>query len=311
MIPDEEVIVTLSHGGYIKAQSSDTYQAQKRGGRGKSSTKMKEEDFIDKIWVANTHDTLLCFSSKGKLYWLKVYRVPIASRGSKGKPMVNLLPLDDGERISTVLPIREFDDNSFVFMATSNGTVKKTPLSMFSKPRSSGIIAIGLKDDYLIDAAITKGDNEVLLVASNGKAIKFNEKDVRPMGRTAHGVRGIRIKGDYQVIALSIVNDDLLLTATENGYGKRTSIEEFSVQKRGGQGVIAIKTSERNGLTIGALQVGVEDEIMLISSNGILIRTPVDGISIVGRNTQGVTLIKLTEDQKLVGLAKIIAIEEE
>jgi DNA gyrase subunit A len=225
--------------------------------------------------------------------------------------MVNLLPLDDGERISTVLPIREFDDNSFVFMATSNGTVKKTPLSMFSKPRSSGIIAIGLKDDYLIDAAITKGDNEVLLVASNGKAIKFNEKDVRPMGRTAHGVRGIRIKGDYQVIALSIVNDNLLLTATENGYGKRTSIDEFSVQKRGGQGVIAIKTSERNGLTIGALQVGLEDEIMLISSNGILIRTPVDGISIVGRNTQGVTLIKLTDDQKLVGLAKIIAIEEE
>ena len=311
LIPDEEVIVTLSHSGYIKAQSSDTYQAQKRGGRGKSSTKMKEEDFIDKIWVANTHDTLLCFSSKGKLYWLKVYRVPIASRGAKGKPMVNLLPLDDGERISTVLPIREFDDNSFVFMATSNGTVKKTPLSMFSKPRSSGIIAIGLKDDYLIDAAITKGDNEVLLVASNGKAIKFNEKDVRPMGRTAHGVRGIRIKGDYQVIALSIVNDNLLLTATENGYGKRTSIDEFSVQKRGGQGVIAIKTSERNGLTIGALQVGAEDEIMLISSNGILIRTPVDGISIVGRNTQGVTLIKLTDDQKLVGLAKIIAIEEE
>ena len=294
LIPDEEVVVTLSHSGYIKSQSSDTYQAQKRGGRGKSSTKMKDEDFIDKIWVANTHDTLLCFSSKGKLYWLKVYQVPMASRGARGKPIINLLPLEDGEKISTVLPIRKFDDDSFVFMATSDGTVKKTPLKLFSKPRSSGIIAINLKDDYLIDAAITNGKKEVLLVASNGKAIKFNENDVRAMGRTAHGVRGMRLKDDHKVIALSIVNEDLLLTATENGYGKRTSINEFSTQRRGGQGVIAIKTSERNGLTIGAIQVSDDDEIMLISSNGVLIRTPVDGISIVGRNTQGVTLIKLS-----------------
>ena len=311
LIPDEEVVVTLSHSGYIKSQSSDTYQAQKRGGRGKSSTKMKDEDFIDKIWVANTHDTLLCFSSKGKLYWLKVYQVPMASRGARGKPIINLLPLEDGEKISTVLPIRKFDDDSFVFMATSDGTVKKTPLKLFSKPRSSGIIAINLKDDYLIDAAITNGKKEVLLVASNGKAIKFNENDVRAMGRTAHGVRGMRLKDDHKVIALSIVNEDLLLTATENGYGKRTSINEFSTQRRGGQGVIAIKTSERNGLTIGAIQVSDDDEIMLISSNGILIRTPVDGISIVGRNTQGVTLIKLVDEQKLVGLAKIISIDEE
>ena len=311
LIPDEEVVVTLSHSGYIKSQSSDTYQAQKRGGRGKSSTKMKDEDFIDKIWVANTHDTLLCFSSKGKLYWLKVYQVPIASRGARGKPIINLLPLEDGEKISTVLPIRKFDDDSFVFMATSDGTVKKTPLKLFSKPRSSGIIAINLKDDYLIDAAITNGKKEVLLVASNGKAIKFNENDVRAMGRTAHGVRGMRLKDDHKVIALSIVNEDLLLTATENGYGKRTSINEFSTQRRGGQGVIAIKTSERNGLTIGAIQVSDDDEIMLISSNGVLIRTPVDGISIVGRNTQGVTLIKLVDEQKLVGLAKIISIDEE
>ena len=235
----------------------------------------------------------------------------MASRGARGKPIINLLPLEEGERISTVLPIREFDDDSFVFMATSDGTVKKTPLKLFSKPRSSGIIAINLKDDYLIDAAITNGKKEVLLVASNGKAIKFNENDVRAMGRTAHGVRGMRLKDDHKVIALSIVNEDLLLTATENGYGKRTSIKEFSTQRRGGQGVIAIKTSDRNGLTIGAIQVSDDDEIMLISSNGVLIRTPVDGISIVGRNTQGVTLIKLVDEQKLVGLAKIISIDEE
>ena len=310
LIPDEEVIVTLSHGGYIKAQSSDTYQAQKRGGRGRSATKMKDEDFIDKLFVANTHDTLLCFSSKGKIYWIKVYRVPQASRGARGKPIINLLPLDDDERISAVLPIREFTEDAYVFMATSNGTVKKTPLKMFSRPRSNGIIAIGLKGDDLIDVAITNGENEVLLVANNGKAIKFNEKDVRATGRTASGVRGIRLKKDFRVIALCIVNDGLLLTATENGYGKRTKINQFSTQKRGGQGVIAIKTSDRNGLTVGALQVDEGDEIMLISSNGTLVRTPVEGISIVGRNTQGVTLIRLVDDQKLVGLAGIEAIED-
>jgi DNA gyrase subunit A len=309
LIPDEEVIVTLSHSGYIKAQSSDVYQAQKRGGRGRSATKMKDEDFIDKLFVANTHDTLLCFSSKGKIYWIKVYRVPLASRGARGKPIINLLPLEEGERISAVLPIREFTGDAFVFMATSNGTVKKTPLKMFSRPRSNGIIAISLKDDDLIDVAITDGNNEVLLVANNGKAIKFDEADVRPTGRTASGVRGIRLKSDYRVIALCIVNDGLLLTATENGYGKRTKIEEFSTQKRGGQGVIAIKTSDRNGLTVGALQVSEDDEIMLISSNGTLVRTPVEGISVVGRNTQGVTLIRLVDDQKLVGLAGIEAIE--
>ena len=311
LIPDEEVIVTLSHSGYIKAQSSDTYQAQKRGGRGRSATKMKDEDFIDKLFVANTHDTLLCFSSKGKIYWIKVYRVPQASRGARGKPIINLLPLEEGERISAVLPIREFTEDSYVFMATSNGTVKKTPLTMFSKPRSTGIIAIGLKGDDLIDVAITNGENEVLLVANNGKAIKFNEKDVRPTGRTASGVRGIRLKKDYRVIALCIVNDGLVLTTTENGFGKRTKIDEFNTQNRGGQGVIAIKTSERNGLTVGALQVNDEDEIMLISSNGTLVRTPVEGISIVGRNTQGVTLIRLIDDQKLVGLARIEAIEQD
>jgi DNA gyrase subunit A len=311
LIPDEEVIVTLSHGGYIKAQSSDTYQAQKRGGRGRSATKMKDEDFIDKLFVANTHDTLLCFSSKGKIYWIKVYRVPQASRGARGKPIINLLPLDDDERISAVLPIREFTEDAYVFMATSNGTVKKTPLKMFSRPRSNGIIAIGLKGDDLIDVAITNGENEVLLVANNGKAIKFNEKDVRATGRTASGVRGIRLKKDFRVIALCIVNDGLLLTATENGYGKRTKINQFSTQKRGGQGVIAIKTSDRNGLTVGALQVDEGDEIMLISSNGTLVRTPVVGISIVGRNTQGVTLIRLIDDQKLVGLAGIEAIEDD
>jgi len=311
LIPSEEVVVTLSHGGYAKAQPIDVYQAQKRGGRGRSATKVKDEDFIDNLFIANTHDTILCFSSRGKMYWLKVYQVPQASRGSRGKPIVNLLPLEAGERINAVLPIREYTEDSYVFMATSGGTVKKTPLTQFSRPRSNGIIAIDLRDDTLVDVAITDGEAEILLVASSGKSIRFKESDVRPMGRGAAGVRGIKLPPDHEVIALSIIDDGLILTATENGYGKRTSVDDFPVQGRGGQGVIAIQTSERNGRTVGAAQVRDEDEIMLISSNGTLVRTPVDDISIQGRNTQGVRLIRVESEQRLVGVARIVSIEEE
>ncbi|HEY5643759.1 MAG TPA: DNA gyrase subunit A, partial [Woeseiaceae bacterium] len=254
LIPEEEVVVTLSHGGYAKAQPIGDYQAQKRGGRGRSATKVKDEDFIDKLFVANTHDTILCFSSRGKMYWLKVYQVPQASRGSRGKPIVNLLPLEEGERINAVLPIRDYEDGHFVFMATSGGTVKKTPLSQFSRPRASGIIAVDLRgEDKLVDVAITDGNAEILLVASHGKAIRFKEADVRPMGRGAAGVRGIKLPDGHEVIGLTIIRDGLILTATENGYGKRTPVEDFPVQGRGGQGVIAIQTTDRNGNTVGAI----------------------------------------------------------
>ncbi|MCH8302553.1 MAG: DNA gyrase subunit A [Proteobacteria bacterium] len=312
LIPEEEVVVTLSHGGYVKAQPIDAYQAQRRGGRGRSAAKVKDEDFIDKLFVANTHDTILCFSSRGKMYWLKVYRVPQASRGSRGKPIVNLLPLGEGERINAILPIREFDADNFVFMATSAGTVKKTPLNLFSRPRSSGIIAIDLRhDDKLVDVAITDGQQEIMLVASHGKAIRFKEEDVRPMGRGAAGVRGIKLPQGHEVIALSIVGDGMLLSATENGFGKRTEINEFPIQGRGGQGVIAIQTTARNGRAVGAVQVHEDDEIMLISSSGTLVRTAVRDISIIGRNTQGVTLIRVASGQRLVGLATIESIEDE
>jgi DNA gyrase subunit A len=311
LIPEEEVVVTLSHGGYAKAQPIETYRAQRRGGRGRSATKVKDEDFIDKLFVANTHDTILCFSSRGKMYWLKVYQVPQASRGARGKPIVNLLPLSAGERINAILPIREFNADNFVFMATSGGTVKKTPLSLFSRPRSSGIIAIDLRNgDKLVDVAITDGKQEIMLVASHGKAIRFKEEDVRPMGRGAAGVRGIKLPEGHEVIALTIVGDGMILSATENGFGKRTPIDEFPVQGRGGQGVIAIQTTARNGPTVGAVQVQDEDEIMLISSSGTLVRTAVSDISIIGRNTQGVTLIKVEEGQRLVGLARIQSIED-
>ena len=312
LIPPEEVVVTLSHGGYAKAQPTGDYQAQRRGGRGRSAAKVKDEDFIDKLFVANTHDTLLCFSSRGKMYWLKVYQVPQASRGARGKPIVNLLPLEADERINAVLPIREFNAGNFVFMATSAGTVKKTPLSLFSRPRATGIIAIDLRpDDRLVDVAITDGKQEIMLVASSGKAIRFSESDVRPMGRGAAGVRGIRLAPGHEVIALSIVSSGLLLSATEHGYGKRTAVDEFSLQGRGGQGVIAIQTSERNGRTVGALLVKDDDEIMLISSSGTLVRTPVSDISIIGRNTQGVRLIRLEAGQRLVGLARVESMADE
>ena len=309
LIEQQDVVVTLSHGGYAKAQPVTAYQAQRRGGRGKAATAMKEEDFVDKLFVANTHDTLLCFSSVGKMYWLKVYQLPQASRGSRGKPIVNLLPLQDEERITAVLPIHEFEENKFVFMTTAHGTVKKTSLEAFSRPRQAGIIAIELEaGDRLVGVDITDGHRQIILCSSGGKAIRFDENDVRPMGRTAAGVRGIRLPVSEEVISLIIVDEQgMVLTASQNGYGKRTQVEDFPIHGRGGQGVIALQISERNGQMVGALLVKPDDEIMLISSSGTLVRTPVGEISIQGRNTQGVRLIRLDEGDRLVGLERIVA----
>ncbi len=309
LIEQQDVVVTLSHGGYAKAQPVSAYQAQRRGGRGKAATSVKDEDFVDKLFVANTHDTLLCFSSAGKLYWLKVYQLPQASRGSRGKPIVNLLPLQEGERINAVLPIHEFEENKFVFMATAAGTVKKTSLEAFSRPRQAGIIAIELEPgDRLVAADITDGTKQIILCSSGGKAIRFDENDVRPMGRTAAGVRGIRLPEGEEVISLIILNEPgMILTASENGYGKLTPLEDFPVHGRGGQGVIALQTTERNGRMVGALQIKQDDEVMLISSSGTLVRTPVSEISVQGRNTQGVRLIRLDEGDRLVGLECIVA----
>jgi DNA gyrase subunit A len=307
LIPEEDLVVTLSRGGYAKAQPVADYQAQRRGGRGKAAARVKGEDFIDQLFVANSHDTLLCFSSRGKVYWLKVYQLPQAGRGSRGKPMVNLLPLEEDERINAVLPVQAFDEDKFVFMATSQGTVKKTSLASFSRPRSSGIIALDLRGgDFLVGAGITDGNSELMLFASSGKAIRFQESDVRPMGRSAAGVRGIRLAGPgEEVIALRVLQDGPILVATEHGYGKRTGLVDFPTQGRGGQGVIAVQTTDRNGRLVGALQVADDDEIMLISSGGTLVRTRVADVSVQGRNTQGVRLIRLDEGDRLVGLERI------
>ncbi len=312
LIPEEDVVVTLSHQGYAKAQSVSDYQVQKRGGRGRAATRVKEDDFVDKLFVANTHDTLLCFTSTGKVYWLKVYQVPRAGHGARGRPMVNLLPLEPEERINAVLPVRQFSDHNYIFMATSDGTVKKTSLDAFSRPRTAGIRAIELHEgDRLVDVAITDGDCDLMLCASSGKAIRFHESDVRPMGRTASGVRGIRLAEGHEVIALLIMGQGEVLTATENGFGKRTDASEFPVQGRGGQGVIAIQTSGRNGRMVGAIQVRDEDEIVLISSGGTLVRTPVADVSRQGRNTQGVRLIRIDENDRLVGLDRIVPVEDD
>ncbi|HET7587700.1 MAG TPA: DNA gyrase subunit A [Gammaproteobacteria bacterium] len=311
LIAEEDVVVTLSHEGYAKAQPVTAYRAQRRGGRGKSATSFKDEDFIDTLFVASTHDTILCFSSAGKVYWLKVYELPQASRGARGKPIVNLLPLGQDERITAVLPVREYAEDSFVFMATRNGTVKKTSLEQFSRPRSSGLIALDLREgDELVGVAITDGSKEVMLFASNGKAIHFRETDVRAMGRTAAGVRGIRLASDAVVNALIIVGDGDILTATENGYGKRTAASDYPMRGRGGQGVISIQTGGRNGQAIGAIQVVEEDEIMLISNGGTLVRTGVADISVLGRNTQGVRLIRLGENEQLVGIDRLVPVDE-
>jgi DNA gyrase subunit A len=306
LISPEEVVVTLSHGGYAKAQPVSDYQAQRRGGRGKAATIVKDEDFIDRLFVANTHDTLLCFSDRGKLYWLKVYQLPQASRGSRGKPIVNLLPLQEGERISAMLPIKEFEESKFVFMATSLGTVKKTSLALFSRPRASGIIAVALDSgDKLVGVAITDGGKDILLFTTAGKAIRFAEDEVRPMGREAAGVRGIKLAEEQRVNALIVAEPGYILTASENGFGKLTPLEEFPTHGRGGQGVIALQITDRNGRMVGALQVSMDDEVMLMSQSGVLVRTPVKEISVVGRNTQGVRLIRLEEGDQLSGLDRI------
>jgi DNA gyrase subunit A len=306
LITEEDMVVTMSHEGYVKSQPLSDYKAQRRGGRGKSATQTKEQDFVDKLIVANTHDTILCFSSLGKVYWLKVYQLPVASRAARGKPFVNLLPLEQGEKISAMLPIREFTDNKFIFMATSAGTVKKTPLKEFERQRTNGKIAIDLReDDTLVGVAVTDGQQNVLLFSSDGKAVCFNEEDVRSMGRTASGVRGIRLQEGQKVISLIIAAEGMVLNVTENGFGKRTKLEEFTCHKRGGQGLIAIQTTARNGAVVGAVLVNDHDEIMLITDGGTLVRTKVDGISVVGRNTQGVTIIKPDKNEKVIGVDRI------
>jgi DNA gyrase subunit A len=314
LITPEDVVVTLSHTGYVKSQPLAEYRAQRRGGRGKQAAATKEDDFIDKMFVANTHDYILCFSSRGRVYWLKVYEVPQGSRISRGKPIVNLFPLEEGEKINAILSVKEFDENHFIFMATAQGTVKKTALTEFSNPRKAGIIAINLDDgDYLIGAEVTHGTNDVVLVSDAGKAVWFDEEDVRPMGRATRGVRGMKLQAKQQVLSLLIAEDDkqTVLVATENGYGKRTVLADFRHSGRGTQGVIAIATSARNGKVVAAKLVSDEDEIMLITTGGVLIRTRVKEIRELGRATQGVTLINLGEGEKLSGLEKVVESDEE
>jgi len=310
LIEPQDVVVTLSHAGYAKSQPLTEYQTQRRGGRGTAATAVKDEDFVEKLFVAHTHDTVLCFSNRGKVYWLKVYELPQAGRGARGKPMVNLLPLEEREKINALLPVKQYDEQHFVFMATRAGTVKKTPLSAFSRPRTSGIIAVDLADnDQLVGVAITDGEREVILVSSGGKAIRFHENEVRHMGREATGVRGIRLAPGQDLIALIVVDEGHVLTASATGYGKLTPLADFPAHGRGGQGVIALQTSDRNGFTVAALQVKAGQEIMLISSTGTLVRTTVDGISVQGRNTQGVRLIRLDEGERLVGIEQVESLE--
>jgi DNA gyrase subunit A len=303
-----DMVVTLSHGGYVKAQPLADYRAQKRGGRGKQAAAIKDEDFVDHLFVANTHDYILCFSNRGRCYWLKVYEAPQGSRNSRGKPIVNLFPLEEGERINAVLPVKEFSDDKFIFMATRAGTVKKTPLSDFSNPRKAGIIAVDLlDDDYLIGVELTTGQSDIVLVSDAGKAVWFDEEDVRPMGRGARGVRGMKLQEGQTVISLLVAESDqqTVLVATENGFGKRTVLADFRHSGRGTQGVKAIADSERNGVVIGAKLVDDNDEVMLITTGGVLIRTRVAEIRGMGRATQGVTLIALDDGEKLAGLEKV------
>jgi len=319
LIAPEDVVVTLSHGGYMKAQKLDEYRAQKRGGRGKQAASTKEDDFVDNLFIANTHNYILCFSNRGRVYWLKVYEVPQGSRISRGKPIVNLLPLEDGEKINAVLPVSEFVEDKFVFFATADGTVKKTPLAQFANPRTKGIIAIALDEgDFLIGVALTDGKHDVMLFSDEGKAVRFDENDVRATGRDTRGVRGMNLAqgkkaGGGKVISLLVAENEQqsVLTATENGYGKRTPIAEYTRHGRGTQGMIAIQTSARNGKVVAATLVSTEDEIMLIGTNGVLIRTRVKEIREMSRSTQGVTLINLGKGDKLAGLSRIAEPEEE
>ncbi|MDR0244753.1 MAG: DNA gyrase subunit A [Burkholderia sp.] len=313
LITPQDMVVTMSHAGYVKSQPLSEYRAQKRGGRGKQATQMKEDDWIETLFIANTHDYILCFSNRGRVYWVKVYEVPQGSRNSRGRPIVNMFPLQEGEKINVVLPVKEFSADKFIFMATSLGTVKKTPLEAFSRPMKKGIIAVGLDDgDYLIGASITDGAHDVMLFSDSGKAVRFDENDVRPMGREARGVRGMQLEDGQQVIALLVAGSEeqTVLTATENGYGKRTPITEYTRHGRGTKGMIAIQTSERNGKVVAATLVDAEDQIMLITTAGVLIRTRVSEIREMGRATQGVTLISLDEGTKLSGLQQIAEAEE-
>ncbi len=312
LITEEDVVVTLSHQGYVKYQPISMYQAQRRGGKGKSATNVKEEDFIDKLVIASTHDTLMCFSNHGKLYWLKAYELPLASRISRGKPIINILPLAENESINAMLPVREYEEGKFVFMATKDGTVKKVPLPAFSRPRSSGIIAIDLDDnDRLVGVDITDGSKDIMLFSDAGKVILFDEKLIRPMGRTARGVRGIRLTASQSVISLVVAKTTgTILTATELGYGKRTDIEEYRITGRGGQGVISIQVNERNGAVVRAIQVDDVDEAMLITDQGTLVRFRVSDLSIIGRNTQGVRLINVASGERVVGMQRIEDIQD-
>jgi len=331
LITEEDVVVTLSHEGYVKYQVLSDYQAQRRGGKGKAATKMKDEDFIERLLIANTHDTILCFSNRGKLYWLKVYQLPLASRTARGRPIVNILPLDSDERITAILPVREYEDDKFIIMATASGTVKKTPLTAYSNQRANGIIALNLRDDdTLIGVDITNGENDIMLFSDAGKVVRFNEKlrdsetgevkvdpetgealyALRPMGRTATGVRGIRLEGDQKVVSLIVPKSDgAILTITENGYGKRTELAEYPAKSRATKGVVSIKVSDRNGPVVGAVQVEEQDEIMLITDNGTLVRTRVSEVSIIGRNTQGVRIIRTAKDEHVVALQRIDEVE--
>ncbi|HKX58004.1 MAG TPA: DNA gyrase subunit A [Steroidobacteraceae bacterium] len=306
LIERQDLVVTLSHAGYAKTQPVTDYEAQRRGGKGKMATAVKDEDFVDKLFIAHSHDTLLCFSDGGQCYWLKVYQLPLASRGSRGKPIVNLLQLAEGERITAILAVREFDESHFVFMATAQGTVKKTPLSAFSRPRANGIIAVSLDQaDCLVGVALTDGQRDILLSTTDGKAIRFAEDQVRPMGREAAGVRGIRLTDNQRVTSLIVLAEGPILTVSERGYGKLTEMDDFPRHGRAGQGVIALQTSGRNGALVGARQVQRDDEVMLINSSGTLVRVPVSDIPVLGRNTQGVRIMRLEDGEKLVGLERI------
>ena len=315
LIPEEDMVVTISHGGYAKTQPVSDYQAQRRGGRGKAATGVKEDDFVEHLLVTSSHDTILCFSNRGKVYWLRVFEIPQASRTARGRPIVNILPLEEGERLTTILPLPEggYQEGHYIFMATASGTVKKTPLTAFARPRTSGLIALGLDEgDTLIGATVTDGDQEIMLFASNGLAVRFSEDDVRPMGRTARGVRGIRLAEGAIVISLIMPQaEGRILTASENGFGKQSRNEDYPVRGRGGKGVIAIQMSARNGALIGAVQVFDGDEVILISDQGTLVRTRASEVSVLGRNTQGVTLIKVQEGENLVQVARVAETMEE
>jgi DNA gyrase subunit A len=309
LITPQDMVVTLSHSGYIKSQPLSEYRAQRRGGRGKQATATKEEDWIDQLFIANTHQHILCFSNRGRVYWIKVWEVPQGTRNSRGRPIVNLFPLADGEKITVVLPVRGFDESHYVFMATSLGTVKKTPLTDFSNPRKAGIIAVDLDEgDYLIGAAVTDGAHDVMLFSDAGKAVRFDENDVRPMGRAARGVRGMMLEDGQQVISMLVAESEAqsVLTATENGYGKRTMIGEYTRHGRGTKGMIAIQTSERNGKVVAAVLVNESDEIMLITTGGVLVRTRVAEVRLMGRATQGVTLIAVDDGTTLSGVQRVV-----